>query len=317
LSISTKNSDAVEDNGTGQIGNAIVMLEASLPGRVLAGWVNAPADGRSPVYKQMSKNIQATLRRLVLYVYFLDPSRYPGHQPAACALMLYASLPLATSVQKNGNSLEFDTGKDVYWDWRNVDPNGDRSLMVNNSLTDRQLTLELDKASQVLANSGMASDARFYAQTELADIERTATTNMGRVLLEALLFIEAEIISGAVDAGRRMGEFFRKQKEEDAIAKIDEFAAGIVTNFNKHLTDLFDPRDDKELLRNLGLAVFLEATRALHPTLNAVPPTARLEIQVVRSAVPFPPSGFPLDYSLKPEEVVIDQPILSVGAAAS
>ncbi len=308
-----KLADAVENNGTGLIGNALLSLDVSMPGRVLAGWWNAPADSKDPAWRALSKNIQQALRRLVPYVYFQDLDRYKGQNAAACAVMLYSSLPPANSVQVENGQVRFDTGKSYYWNFLDERPEGDLTLMIGNRLTDNALVLRMDEAHELLANTpGLKSHAGFYSPGEFSDVKLAGSTGVGRMLLrDSLLFVEAEVIKGAVDAGLSIARFRQSRNDEQAIEALDRFGARIVETFNKRLTSLFDAPDAPQLLRNLGLMVFLEVSRALHSPLGAVRPAARLEVRVLRDGAPFPPLGFPDELQIDPADVLIAQPILS------
>lgn len=309
-----KHADAVENNGTGLIGNTLLSLDVSMPGRVLAGWWNAPADPKAAVWRALSRNIQRTLRWLVPYTYFQDLKRYAGQNPAACAVMLYSSLPPASSVRLENDRVRFNTKSSYYWNFRDDRRDGDFDLMIRCRLTTANLALRMDEAHTLLANTPeLRSQAGFFVPAEFSDVKRAALTGPGRMLLrDSLLFAEAETIKGAVDAGIQIARFRQSRDDEAALEALDRFGAGVVETFNKSLTSLFDSPGAPQLLRNLGLMVFLEASRALHPSLGTVNPAARLDIRILRDGAEFPPPGFPNDYRIDPADVVLAQPILSV-----
>lgn len=313
-----KNADALENNGTGLIGNTLLILESSLPGTVFSGWWNAPKDKKAPVYQQLSKAIQTRLRTLLHFVYFLDPKHYRGQQPAACAVMLYRALPVACTIKPGTpGQPQFDTGKDVYWDWLDRRPEGDFTLMTTAQRTVAALGAQMEQAHRIVENTPeIAGDAGFYVPDELRDVFRTATTGTGSLLINALLSMEAHLISEAVNAASIIGSVRDAKKVDDVVAALDQFGAKVVEAFNQGLTDLFDPKNNPQLLRNLGLMIFAEASRVLSGSAVTVQPLSRLTVSILKSSATFPPKGFPLTPQIGDGDIVLSQPVLSEIATA-
>src|SRR5206468_7428472 len=101
---------------------------------------------------------------------------------------------------------------------------------------------EMAKAKIILENtSELHSHASFYAPDEFGDVKSAAASGPGRGLLKnALLSTEAEVIKGAVEAGKRIARFRQQKDDEKAVEELDKFGAGIVDVFNHRLSDLFD-----------------------------------------------------------------------------
>ena len=67
-----KQIDQLEFNGT-ENGNTLVSLELATPASVAGAWLDAPADKKSPAYKDMSERIQAKLKEILPFYAFADP----------------------------------------------------------------------------------------------------------------------------------------------------------------------------------------------------------------------------------------------------
>ena len=107
-----------------------------------------------------------------------------------------------------------------------------------------------------------------------------------------------------------------RTKPADGLEHLVDFSHKLTVSFNSHLTDLFNAKDEPDLLRNFGLLVFVEASRAL-ANLGAIQPSASLDLAVLRTknakgAVPFPPEGFPNNDPVPAENIGVEQRILAL-----
>ena len=116
-----RNSEAVLRNGTGNLGNTLLSLEVSLPGKTIAAWFKAPSKHATrreqQPYMEMSRAIQRAMRRLIPYCYFTDPALYTAARlPVAAGVLVYRCLPVTTSIRLSRSRLRLNTDRDVYWD---------------------------------------------------------------------------------------------------------------------------------------------------------------------------------------------------------
>ncbi len=310
-----KLTDQLKGNQTGEIGDTLLSMQVGLPSKVLAAWLKAPADKKDPAYRRMSRNIQAALRGFVPYSYFQDLKHYRAANSAAAAVLVYASLPVAHDIEIGRSGLLFNHGDDFYPDFFD---NSLRRAAVLHSRTQTALARRMERVSQMLSRSeGFRGQAKFYASEERGEITKSALGGVGARLLEnSLLGSEARVVRGAVKAGREISEFVQLGGEdpEKALEALASFGARLTSTFNDSMSDLFDPDHNKELLKNLGLVVFLEASRALDPALAGSRPAAILDVRVLQDGQTFPPAGY-LDTGVLPPDLDVPLAQRVVGAA--
>jgi hypothetical protein len=303
LSDLDKQIDTLEPNGTDNFGNTLLALELSLPASVASGWLLAPEDRKSPLYMEMSRRLQAKLKELIPFYYFADVTRFRT-LGAAAPLLVYAAIPPSTDVTLSGGQLTINPRDphDLYWDF--VDP-AIRNAMVQHPTTAARLAGALRDASERLTAAGFAADAMFYQPDEVDDLRTRATTGAGSELLRSLLFVEAELIRQAQDAGRRIANFRSRAgaSPEEAIQALAGFGQKITEAFNKNLTSVYG----SGALRPLGTMAFIEAASCFLPNAAAVKPSALFQLTVVKRAASFKLDTFLDGKTPKKEEVVIEE----------
>lgn len=316
-----KLSDSVEANGTGTIGNTLIDLEVSVPGVVLAGWLNAPEQAKARPYLDMSLRIQRALKTLLPYCYFSEAKHYGDLEPAA-AMLVYQSLPPTNAMRVQGGVAVQPSEPGPYWDFRDQDLV--RALVVGQQETRDRLAARMALVNQMLKGiPALQKSAQFYEPDQVGRILGRALEGHGKIIFQTLLFVEAEVIEGAVRAGREMAEFRARQntKPEQALESLADFGSELTRSFSSKLTDLFDPKGNAEMLRNFGTLVFVEASRALQPGLAAVELTSMLNVTIMRSStedgkvVAFPPKDFPLNDPPAVEQVALEQRVLGTAVA--
>ncbi|MCW5980252.1 MAG: hypothetical protein KIT09_19365 [Bryobacteraceae bacterium] len=282
--------DAIEDNGSDNFGNTLVSLDLTLPGRVPAAWLRAPASKNDPAYAAMSENIQASLKRLLAPFYFQDPGRYAAAQPPACALLVYAAMPPIVE-------------KSLHWDY--LDDRKRRAAIFSKAAS-TNLAVAIHQVSNLLASLGRPRDAAFYAPGELGKIQKSGDGP----LLIGLLRMEAEIVGAAARAGRRMAEFraASAKNPQQAIEALEEFGAALTKAFNAKVSSIYGGG----ALRPLGTMIFLEAARAFDADLAPVRPAAMLQLTVLKESAAFPPPGFPGEANPLESDIVVEQRLTSL-----
>ncbi len=287
-----KSADEVErqsggmPNGSGNIGDVLASLEVSAPGRAVAAWLKAPAAGTPEArrYLDLSIRMQKTMRRLIPLCYFEDAKDYVGQEMRIAApLLAYSCLPL-TAKCKIQNGLILDTvkdpTKDFYWDITNRDL---LVSMLNLPESRMRLGVEMDRIHQMLKdrNNKFAGDYDPMNPASAARLLELALES--KLFTGSLLFAESETISHAVNAALEMSKFTANagKDPEAALESLAEFGEKLTQTFNSGLSSLFDRGNT---LRQLGTVIFLEASRAFDPELDAAAPVARLVITLLRSS---------------------------------
>ncbi len=280
-----KHADLVENNGTGRLGNTLLALEVSLPGRVAGAWLDAPGTARDTCYMEMSRNLQRALRKIIPLCYFQDARRYAAAEfGIAAQLLVYQALPVSTSVSLNRGKVRLDTDRDVYWDYLDYDI---RRAMIFNENTKAALLMQMEKVRGLLADiEGLREFAGDYESDNLEILRCSAFTSAGNDLLtRSLLYSEAETIRHAREAGLAMSRFHGASRTDPAgaLETLAEFGEKVTGAFNSGLSDLFKGQGPG--LRELGALLLVEAARAFVPGLKAET-HARLEVILLRSACP-------------------------------
>jgi hypothetical protein len=270
----------------------------------------------------MSRRLQRKLKELIPFCYFQNPAKYKDLEPAF-ALLVYAAIPPSTSVSLVAGRLTLNENppRDIYWNWMDEAPGGVRHAMVNNSLTAAQLGAELARVHDLLsAIPEWQSAADFYRPGEIEHIRRAALTHpVGKSLLDSLLAVEAEVVKGAYDAGRKLARFLEQagERPSEAVATLAEFGDKLTDTFNKRIDSVYQG----EALRPLGTMVFLEAAQALNPQLtDETQPAntglnAMLDLIVLTGNTQFPLGDFLKRRMPEAKEIVIAERLVSLGAS--
>jgi hypothetical protein len=306
--------DDLESNGTGVLGNTLLALDVSAPGNVLAGWLSAPADEKDPVYLDMSRRIQRMLKRLIPFCYFQRLSNYKGGNSTAAAVMTYAAISPVNQLRLDSGQAVAVTHPGPFWDV--FDKDLVKAMTEGNVLTKTHLAVAMNDVQQILqATPDLSGEAGFYAPGQLGRFLGSALQGPGMILMNSLLFTEAEVITAAVEAGQSMAKFRAESatKPAKALEGLADFGHHITSAFNSKLTTLFDPAENPGLLRNFGLMIFVEASRAFADA-GAVQPTAMLDVAILLKDTVFPPKNFPHHDPLPKKAIGVEQRVIGVSA---
>lgn len=287
-------------NGVNTFGDTLVALEVSVPGGLLEGWLGAPASKKDAAYFRMSVAIQAALKQLIPYCFFADRRNWLAGADAVAPLLVWASIPPATK----GKS-------DVYWNWpdrdeqarRAADPRTLANLVrrmeeIHRLLRERPEPEFVKRASDYRPDPGHAADLVAAALTR------------GRRLLEGLLFVEAEVIEGAREAGLKMAQFRRTRaaRPAEAVRALAAFGERFTRAFHQKLRSVYGG----SALRALGTRILIEAAQALGGSSEGRPAQADalLCLGVLREGARFELERF-LDGELPPaEEMLVEQKLV-------
>ncbi|MCP5112462.1 MAG: hypothetical protein GY953_16680 [bacterium] len=279
-----------EHNGIATFGDTLFGIDLSLPSEVASAWVNAPPKG-SDRYLEMSVNLQTALKRLIPLYYFDDPKKYTK-LAAAAPLLVYASIPAATSARANGGQVTLNKGKGTYWNWPDASL---RREMASLTITRDNLKSSMRDIERLLLNTpGLEKKAKFYTPTNINCDKIISVTrgNQGSAKLESLLFVESTVIAEAVAAGHKMAQFRKKKKTQPAkaVAALSEFGEKITQAFNERIAGVYGGG----ALRPLGTLVFIEAAKALSdkPAIRKATPSAMLHLAVLKDGSAFKLKSF-------------------------
>ncbi len=288
-----------------RLGYTLLSLELNLPGSALAAWWNAPEKERSPEYMRMSVELQRQLKKLLPFYYFADDSHYDDLEPAA-ALLAYSCIPCSTSVRAQGNKLLLDTNQSVYWDWMQPDL---RRNMLYSSIAREKLRAVLPAVYQRLQACGKNRTARFYEPGETS-VQRVLDQARSKdQLLKSLLYVEAEVVYGALKAGLAIARFRKKQDEDvrTAVRALGEWGSRVVETFNKRVTSVYGG----EAIRPLGTMMLAAAANVLSGI--PVKPAALLRVIVLKQDSAFAPGDFLRGVSPDPDNgILLQQSIIDV-----
>jgi len=313
-----KTLDRLGNHGTDVFGNTLLALEILVPSAIASGWLNAPSNNKAPVYLDMSRRLQAGLKQLLTFCYFADP-KHMKDLNSASPLIAYASIPPSTAVKLNGGILTLQSPNDVYWDWMDPDI---RSAMLHNSITRGKLNVLLSGIFDRLQGIQELNDiAKFYQPNDIniGNLLHTCDRGFGSQLFQSLLFTEATLIHGSVQAAVEMGKFVSNSKPEQALNRLAKFGADVTKTFNSKLESVYGG----DALRPLGSALFIEAALALAET-NPASSHAKALLQtiIVKDDALKPDAAFHLTDYLAGQEppadvCLISQMLLSTGTHSS
>jgi hypothetical protein len=274
--------DKVLNNGPDNFGTTLISLEASAPAGAVNAWALAPPSPKADQYFEMSRRIQVRLRSLIPLAFFQDPRNYRTLAPAA-ALLVYASLPPTSGVSIAGGRVELlNTTSDIYPD---IDTSGHLEALIQDPHTTRALTARLVAVHELLLHAeGMEGLADDYDASKGDAVIGRALSPVGLADLKNLLIVEREVIRDAAAAGVAIAGFVKAKDGVKARQRLAEYGAKVTTAFNSKIGGLFSGTE----LRSLGPMVFLEAGRALDPRLGDAPPSALLELTVLKDAPSVP-----------------------------
>ena len=270
---------AVGNAGTGNLGNLLLSLDVSLPGKVVAAWFNAPADPNADAYLQMSRHIQRAMRRFAQYCYFDDPERYKDISVAP-VVFVYGCLPVSTNVLVHGDTIDLDRTDDVYWDFN---PDTLRKMAFT-SATAVDVTVRMNGIARVLRDSAKYKSAAGYydAQADPSLVGKAINHALASPAFAGLLYNEEEVIKHARQAGVDLARFnsVRGTDPQQAIDALQEFGNKISDAFHHGLGGLI-PR-----FQEFSAMIFLEAARAFDPDGLRVQPAARLDTMLLKPSTP-------------------------------
>jgi hypothetical protein len=278
--------DARDPNGVDNFGNTLLSLEVSLPAAVSSAWFS-PGVNRDRIMG-LSRRLQAVLKGLIKFYYFQDVDNFDEIN-AADVLLVYAAIPPTTSLRKVGSQL-IEDNQDPYWDFQDVSL---RASMVGSAATAANLAADLTRIRDLLLAHGKNDKADHFKPQMTGVIQGNVARGMNDpfppatvALLKSLLIAESAIINSACDAAGLIHDEFlpaASSSPTEAIKAFAEFGSKVTAAFNSKIGNVFVG----DALRPLGSMIFIEAARALDPSLGDIEPSAMLDMIVVKQQSQF------------------------------
>ncbi len=182
-----------------------------------------------------------------------------------------------------------------------------RRRMLSSDIARGKLRAILPAIYQRLQACGKNKTARFYEPGE-SSVQRVLGQALSKdQLLKSLLYVEAEVVSGALKAGMAIARF-RKMQDEDvrmAVRALGEWGSKVTETFNKRVTSVYGG----EAIRPLGTMILATAANVLSGI--PVKPAALLRVIVLQQESTFPPADFLRGVSPDPDKgIIIQQSII-------
>ena len=256
------------------LGDVALSMQVSYPAGVLASWLLPRDDAavRADGMK-LSRSVQVNLRRLIARTHFENIDNLEFNESVA-ALLVWASMPVSTSIGRNLDPVRFNTDRGVFWDYADRDM---RFAVARDPHTGTALGAALADAHARLRAAGKPN-ADLFRPARAGQVVQMALGQMGDEFLFNLLNAESRIVSGATDALQKIAAAVAGAATAPtaAVRTLSEFAGTLVDTFNGRLQFLYTP----EAVRTLGPTILAEASAAIHPSAGAIRPGAMLKVYV-------------------------------------
>ncbi|MFN0110171.1 MAG: hypothetical protein ACKVZH_15050 [Blastocatellia bacterium] len=304
-----KSVDNVADN---DFENILINFEASVPQSLMSAWLKAPKDKKDQRYRQMSRSLQAAMRKFLTLYFFSDLRNYRDNPGAANDLLVYSSLLLRNQLRLDGDKLVSVDNGSVYWDWPSQEL---REAMIR--VCDKTvLVAQLQVAHDLLQANGMSGIADNYHPSRMPQILREVITRNTVPFpqeghLTKLLRVEAIVIEEAVQAGTKIASFVTdaSNRPTKAVEALADYGSKITDAFNDKISSIYAGGGK---LRPLGTAAMIEAARALDPTQGEVKASALLDLIFVKRGASFRLDDFLKGNQPDKNDVTVQQRLVSL-----
>jgi hypothetical protein len=294
-------------NGANEFGDVALSMQVILPSSVLGSWfIRRDADQLRRDSALISCVLQTKLRQLLPFCYFQDLNNLRAN-PAAAALLVWAAMPVATSVEfEDGEHLQVRRDTAGFW---NFQDDTVRHAMASAQATAISMTPALLEARARLIEAGDKHDASFFTPQQAGSFQKMTLDGIGDNNLHSLLFAETEIISGAIDALKDVNAML------DAVATAPTKAIERFADFGADLTNAFNHRLDSiyrnDALRTFSSMLLMEASRVIGPD-SSTPPTAMLNILTFTNGHMFDLNDFVGGVMPPKDQVAVAQTLVSL-----
>ena len=264
------------------LGDVALSMQLSLPASALGGWFQQRNPSQLTSDQMMlSRALQAAWRRVLPALYFQNLDNYmPNDQVAA--LLVWAAMPISTSIGPDVDNLKFNTDQDFFWDYPSVDL---RRAVASDSHTVAALAAQLTVVQSQLVEFG-SSNAVFFDPSQTGKLIQQALGQLGDNYLSSLLFTESEMIGlkptklppssggGATKALADVNQALDKAGIAPTVAMnlLANFVAQLTDTFNRKVSSVYNGIPDEVV----GPLLLVEASAALGSP--GVPPSALMSL---------------------------------------
>jgi hypothetical protein len=172
------------------LGDVAISLQLSLPSSALGGWFQQRNKSQLTADQmRLSRSFQAAWRRVLPALYFQNLDNYsPGDSVAA--LLVWAAMPISTSIGPDVDNLQFNTDQDYFWDYPLADL---RQAVVRDPHTVAALAAQLTIVHSQLVEAG-SSNANFFDPSQTGKLIQQALGQDADDYLQSLLYTESQMI---------------------------------------------------------------------------------------------------------------------------
>ena len=251
---------AATHNQSNHLGDIALSMQLSLDANLLNAWFENRTDDRRKADKmQMSRALQVPWKALLKEMNFTDLKQYEFNESVA-ALLVWSSMPISTTIDFDRQRLEirqFNTDKDVFWDWFSVDL---RRAVAQDSHTVATLAGKLAVIHAQLQEAGN-KNAPFFDPSMTGRLIGLALNHTGDNFLSSLLFTESQLMNGAADALDKVVKALNTAATapNEARKVLAQFAADLTDTFNHRVKSVYSKMSG----RVVGPMLLVEATKAL------------------------------------------------------
>jgi hypothetical protein len=292
-------------NQSNHLGDMPVSMQLSLEAAVLSGWFQPRGDSQLRADQMgLSRTLQSAWKNVLPTLYFQDLTQYQFNESIA-ALLVWSSLPVSTSISFAAPTIsQFNTDKDVFWDWPDVDL---RRAVARDTHTVATLGAKLLGIQNQLLEAG-SGNAGFFAPSMAGRFVELALNVTGDRFLSSLLFTEAQLARGATDALGQVAAALAAAATAptQAIKTLAKFAADLTDTFNQRVNSVYSGMSG----RVVGPMLLVESSRSLGSP--GATPAAMLALYSLNPGHTFDLSTF-IDGQMPPEsQVALTQTLVSL-----
>jgi hypothetical protein len=292
-------------NQSNHLGDMAVSMQLSLQSPVLGGWFQSRSASQLLADQmRLSRALQSVWKNLLPSLYFEDLSQYQPSDSVA-ALLVWSSLPVSTSIDFSNLTInQFNTDKDVFWDWPDLDL---RRAIARESHTIATLSGRLSGIQSQLLEAG-SGNVGFFAPPKAGQLVDWALNSDGDNYFYRLLYTEAQLVCGATDALKQAAATLATAATAptQAIQTLAKFAADITDTFNQRVSSVYSGMSG----RVVGPMLLVESSNTLG-SLGA-PPSALLALYALNPGHAFNLGTF-IDGKEPPQtEVALMQTLVSL-----
>ena len=298
------------------LGDVALSMQLSLPASTLVGWFQ-PRSASQLTSDQMmlSRALQAAWRQALPSLYFQDLSNYIPSD-AVAALLVWAAMPVSTSMGPDANNLRFNTDQDFFWDYPTVEL---RRAVANDPHTAAALAAQLAVVHTQLVEAG-SSNAGFFDPSQAGKLMQQAVDAQGDIYLSSLLFTESEMIGlkpskfppysggGATKALADVNQALAKAGTAPTAAMnlLANFVSQLTDTFNRKVSSVYTDISDAVV----GPLLLVEASAALGSA--GVPPSALMTVYALDPGHAFSLGDFVTGANPPKAQVALTQTLVSL-----